>query len=361
MPFDDPYIPDVNNILAQHGRGFAVGTEMRQQNALGQAGKLLAGGDRKGAVNALYEGGQVDAGLKIEEHFRQAARQADADKLAKAERFQRTLGNLAMLADTPEKWTAAINAAKQAGLDVDKWADFGTRDYVIAQAGKANEVLALELNRRKVEATAAAKARPKPRTLSFGDTQKLADKGVQYENIKRYGGDFEDKYAGYGRGGETAMWTARNLPFLTGETTEKAAGFWQDYDRYKNQVRNDLFGSALTASEKQAFEAADISPNMSPKLIRENLAKQQAATKSALAKIGKSLVSSGYAPEAVEGALGVPLEELGVSAPASSGNAMGVGGELDETTLGDLPEGAVIRDENGQRYMRQGDQLVPVE
>jgi hypothetical protein len=149
MAFDNPHIPEIGNILAQHGRGYAMGGQMRQDNAMATAGQALAQGNQKGAVNALYQAGEVESGLKIEDHFRQAARQADADKLAKAERFNRTLGNLAMLADTPEKWTAAIGSAKAAGLDVDKWADFGTRDYVIAQAGKATEALTLELNRRK--------------------------------------------------------------------------------------------------------------------------------------------------------------------------------------------------------------------
>lgn len=155
MAFDQPYIPDVGNILAQQGRGYALGSEMRQQNAMASAGQALAQGNRKGAVNALYQAGEVESGLKIEDHFRQAARQANADNLAKAERFNRTLGNLAMLADTPEKWAAAIGSAKAAGLDVDKWADFGTRDYVLAQANKTVEMINLELERRRTEASAA--------------------------------------------------------------------------------------------------------------------------------------------------------------------------------------------------------------
>lgn len=324
--FDQPYIPDVNNILAQQGRGYALGSEMRQQNALGAAGKLLAQGDRKGATNALYEGGQVDAGLKMEEQFRQDARQADADKLAKAERFNKTLGNLAMLADTPEKWTAAIGAAKQAGLQVDNWADFGTRDYVLSKAGMATEALTLELNRRKVEAAAQAKrdaltakqeaaSRPKPRALSVNEATKLSEKGTQYENVQRYGSTFKDDYAGYGRGGETTMWAARNTPFLTGPTTENAASWWQDYDRYKNQVRNELFGSALTAAETEAFEKSDINPNMDPGLIKQNLQRQQEAVQSALRKTARSLAASGYTKDAIEQAIGVPLEDLDSPTP----------------------------------------------
>lgn len=154
MPYDfgSPYIPDVNNILAAGAKGYAMGNQMRQQNAMSLAGQSLAQGDQTGAKNALYQAGEVESGLKLEDHLRQAARQADADKLAKTLRHNETLGNLAQLADTPEKWTVAIGQAKAAGLDVDKWSDFGTRNVVLAQAGKANEVLAAELARRREQA-----------------------------------------------------------------------------------------------------------------------------------------------------------------------------------------------------------------
>ncbi len=313
--------PGAGGALAAYGQAYGLGKDMREQNTLQQAGEALAGGDQTGARNALYEGGQVDAGLKLEDHFRQTARQATADQLAKAQRANETLGNLALAADTPEKWSAAINAAKSAGLDVDKYADFGSRGFVLAQGKKTSDWLLMEAERRKTEADQALKgdaidakiaaaAKPKAKSLSYNDTQKLAEKGVQLENVKRYGDTFQDESAGYGRGGETAMWLARNLPILTGPKTENSANWWQDYDRYKNKVRNELFGSALTAGEQEAFDKADINPNMDPKLIRENLARQKHATESALAKTTRSLTASGYSPEAVEGAVGVPLDQL---------------------------------------------------
>lgn len=357
--------PDVNRTLANYSTGYALGQDQRKQNALAEAGQLMARNDQTGARNALYNAGQMSEGLQIDDRMRAAARQARDDQLAKAKRSNEVLANMALLADTPEKWAVVIGNAKRAGLQVDNWADFGTRDYVLAQGGKVREFLDMELKERALAAKQAAAARPKPRTLSFGDTQKLAEEGSHLENVKRYGEQFSDDFAGYGTGGDTTMAIARNFPVFTGEKTEKAAAFWQDYDRYKNQVRNKLFGSALTAPEKEAFEKADVNPNMDPKLIRQNLARQKAATISALGKTARSLVASGYTPEAVEGALGVSLQDLGVQPPqgaaGSGGGSLGVGSELDEAGLQGLPEGAVIRDESGQRYMRQGDQLVPVD
>jgi hypothetical protein len=149
MAFDNPYIPNVDNILSQHQRGLATGQHMREQNTLSQAGERFAQGDQSGTVNALAKGGMLDKAVEMQNQFRAAASTAEADKLAKAQRANEVLGNLAMLADTPEKWAVAFERAKAAGLDVDQWQDFGTRDFVLAQAGKAKEVLDMELARRK--------------------------------------------------------------------------------------------------------------------------------------------------------------------------------------------------------------------
>lgn len=364
--------------LNAYAKAYGLGQEQRQQNALSQAGEALASGDQTGARNALYQSGQVDAGLKLEDHFRQTARQATADQLAKAQRVNDVLGELALAADTPEKWAVSIGVAKKAGLDVDKYADFGTRNFVLAQGKKTSDWLNMEAERRKqesdaalkqqaIDAKAAAASRPKPRALGLNDTNKLAEKGSTLDSVNSFNTDFKDEYAGYSMGGETAMLYGRNAPsWAVGSNTEQAANFWQGYDRYKNKVRNELFGSALTAQEKAAFEAADVNANMRPDLIKKNLARQQKIVNTALGRVAKSMVASGYNQEAIETAIGKPLQDLGVEAPSGGGGSAGgggsldVGAELDEDSLESLPEGAVIRAENGQRYKRQGNHLVPV-
>jgi hypothetical protein len=314
-----PYIPDSSEWFRSAGQGYAQGEAIRNRNLRVDAGGQAAEGDMKGARSTLYEGGDFEGGNQVN----QMMRQASDDALKKTERFHSTLGNLALAADTPEKWTAAVTAAKSAGLDVSKYGDFGSRQMLLAQSGKTIEAINMEAERRKVEADQAIKresiqarltksAQPKPRNLSFNDTEKLAKQGVQLESVTRYGDTFKDEFAGYGRGGESTMFIARNLPIFTGPTTESAATWWQDYDRYKNVVRNELFGSALTEGEQRAFESADITPNMDAKQIRANLKRQKEATESALARKTRALTASGYNPEAIEGAVGVPLDELRV-------------------------------------------------
>lgn len=319
-----PYIPDSSEWFKSRAQGYALGDTMRNRDLRIDAGGQAAEGDMAGAKATLYEGGDFEGGNQVN----QMMRQASDDALKKTERFHSTLGNLALAADTPEKWSAAVGAAKSAGLDVSKYGDFGSRQMLLAQSGKTIEAINMEAERRRAEASQALKledqaikresiqarltkaAQPKPRNLSFNDTEKLAKKGVQLEGVTRYGETFKDEFAGYGRGGDTMMFIARNLPILAGPTTESAATWWQDYDRYKNTVRNELFGSALTEAEQRAFESADITPNMKPEIIRANLKRQKDATKSALAKTTTALTASGYNPEAVEGAVGVPLADL---------------------------------------------------
>lgn len=318
-----PYIPDSGEWFKSAGQGYALGETVRNRDLKVDAGGQAAEGDLKGAKSTLYEGGDFEGGNQVS----QMMRQASDDALKKTERFHSTLGNLVLSVKSlpeeqrPAAWARAVQAAKGIGIDVSKYEDPSSMDTILAQSGKTLEALNMEAERRKIEADQAIKReaiaarttkamQPKPRNLSFNDTEKLAKKGVQLEGVTRYGETFKDEFSGYGRGGDSMMWIARNLPVLTGPTTEGAATWWQDYDRYKNTVRNELFGSALTEAEQRAFESADITPNMDPKQIRANLARQKDATKSALAKTTRALTASGYNPEAVEGAVGVPLADL---------------------------------------------------
>ena len=75
-------------------------------------------------------------------------------------------------------------------------------------------------------------------------------------------------------------------------------------------MRNKLFGSALTETERNEFDKAQITPGMNAELVKKNLARQDAASKKAAAKLAQSYLADGYKPEAVEAALGYRLEDL---------------------------------------------------
>lgn len=174
------------------------------------------------------------------------------------------------------------------------------------------------------------------RRMSAGDVAKLTDEGGKMQAVNRFSETFNDSYAGYGGQmiGNAAMTAGRYLPSsIAPGKTEEASRWWQDYDRYKNQIRNDLFGSALTANEQAAFERADINPGMSPKQIRENLTRQSEAMKSAAKRKAQALSSEGYSTDTVASAYGLKPSDLGVSgkpsAPAAPSQAAPAAGKPD--------------------------------
>lgn len=93
---------------------------------------------------------------------------------------------------------------------------------------------------------------------------------------------------------------------------EQQAQWWSDYQSQKNIVRNKLFGSALTATEKGEFDKANISPEMDPKLIEKNLARQREAARAAAAKLANAYAKQGYSREAIEDAIGYSLDDIGM-------------------------------------------------
>ena len=153
-----------------------------------------------------------------------------------------------------------------------------------------------------------APARPLPSTT----VNSLAGAGASYADNKRLSSGFEDKFGGQPLIGEWANLYGRTVA-PDGSDSANQASWWQDYQTQKNKTRNDLFGSALTATEKGEFEKADINPGMSPGAIRKNLERQQNAATRAAKKLADYYTKVGYEPDQIEAAIGVPLSELGIS------------------------------------------------
>lgn len=170
---------------------------------------------------------------------------------------------------------------------------------------------------------AANEAKAKPRQASIGDIRKLSEEGGKYANVAGFGDTFDDKYAGYRSQwvGETANTIGRNAPGMVSEDTAKGAQWWQGYDRYKNVIRNDQFGSALTATEKAAFEQADINPGMDPKTIRVNLKRQKEIIGGAIAREAGAMVEAGYDPNVIAKSYGIKLSDFGIEPKSKKGAA----------------------------------------
>jgi hypothetical protein len=125
--------------------------------------------------------------------------------------------------------------------------------------------------------------------------------------------------------------------------------WWQQYDRYKNEVRNELFGASLTAGEQAAFEAADITPNMSPAVVRKNLAKQAQLIQQGLQRKGKTWSAQGYNREAIQEATGVELDAPKAASPRDKMPAK----PQTDADFARLPSGALYIDpDDGKTYRK---------
>jgi hypothetical protein len=147
----EPYIPRFSEFANAANQGYALGETMRGRNLLVDAGKQMAAGNARGARNTLYAGGNFDEGGKIDARLRADAAAAQTQSLEKAAKINGIIGNLAMSADTPEKWARAIETAKGMGIDVSRYGDFSAREFALAQVGKTDEMLKMELERRKAD------------------------------------------------------------------------------------------------------------------------------------------------------------------------------------------------------------------
>ena len=162
-----------------------------------------------------------------------------------------------------------------------------------------------------------AKVDIRSRQFTVNDLTKLREEGTKFANVSRFAETFKPEYAGYSVGGDLAMGAAR-IGFPVAATPE-AASWWQDYDRFKNLVRNEMFGSALTATEKAAFEKADINPNMDPKLIGLNLKRQQQIATEGVRRQASAMVTAGYDPAVIAQAYGLDPRTLAADAPQGGG------------------------------------------
>ena len=140
----------------------------------------------------------------------------------------------------------------------------------------------------------------------------LASLGQKLTDVRGFASTFDDAFAArgvMGMGGDARNWFDRNLG-----SGSAAANWWQSYDRYKNVVRNELFGAALTAGETANFEKSDINPSMNAATIRANLKRQQDVLEQAAARRSASLKVQGYNKQAID-----LLSGAAPTAPAPSG------------------------------------------
>jgi hypothetical protein len=162
------------------------------------------------------------------------------------------------------------------------------------------------------EATAKAEKAKDGKEIKFGDATKLAGQSTGVDNLVGIYESFKPEFAGFGTNavGEVAVFAAGK------QSDEKSVAlyqWWQDYQNNINKVRNDLFGSALTAPEKAEFEKAMVTKGMNSAQAQKNLRRQAELAQKAYDKIDNVLRVQGYSKAALDA-----LKPTGIRPPMSN-------------------------------------------
>ena len=145
------------------------------------------------------------------------------------------------------------------------------------------------------------------RPLAQASLDRLNDAAGHLSTITRLNESFKPDY--FGKVFDT-VGNAQNAFAKRGFGDESQANWFQDYQSFKNLVRNQLFGAALTKTERDEFEKANISPGMSAELAQKNLQRQQEIATQGAQRLARSMIANGADPRVVMEAFGDRGEEL---------------------------------------------------
>lgn len=287
--------------------GYQSGRQFVQDQAMRAAGPDLASGNYQGALARLMAGGNPQLALAVA-----GLANSNRDFQFRQQEAQRAQGNAdRSFAEGQRQFNVGAEGSRvPQGFQPDP-----TRpgSYRPIPGGPQDPAYIAETR--------------KGPNLSVGDITKLSEEGGKYANLTGFIGTFKDNFGGKGLGvvGEAQNWAGRNLPPVTENIKNNAeqATWWQSYDRYKNVVRNDLFGSALTATEQAAFDKADINPGMQPDQIRKNLEIQRQVVEGGIKRKAGALVAAGHDANTIGKAYGLTPEQLGV--PTKKGSQVAGG------------------------------------
>lgn len=166
----------------------------------------------------------------------------------------------------------------------------------------------------------------KERPVSDGAAKRYEDSIGIYAGLKGAVGGFQDEFAG-----NTLTGGAENsLQSLnSGIGTPGQRDWWSNFRSNDNLIRNDLFGAALTDTEKKAYEETTVSERMDPKIVRKNLARRAEIIRGALARRTNFMKKNGSDPEAIDALAGEFSADFSPEYKAPSADGLGTGESKD--------------------------------
>lgn len=128
-----------------------------------------------------------------------------------------------------------------------------------------------------------------PKALSDSAIEKLGKKSSVADAFINLKSGFKQEYGGFK---SSLLGDAKKEYESRFGQGSDFVDWWQKYQEQKNIVRHELYGSALTETEKSEFDKANIHPGMAPKQIEINLSRQEALNKRAAAKLARAYTAS---------------------------------------------------------------------
>jgi len=186
-----------------------------------------------------------------------------------------------------EKLTTINNTALN--RESDKSARAMAQASSLATQALTRQMIELNINKARDAALRAADGKE----IKLADSTKLADKAASVEKLTDLSTSFKPSFAGYptDAAGNLAVLVAGKL---SDSDSVDLFQWWQTYQEHVNKVRNDLFGAALTASEKGEFDKAMVTKGMDPTQAKANLARQAELAGRAYNKLDNVLRVQGY-------------------------------------------------------------------
>lgn len=142
-----------------------------------------------------------------------------------------------------------------------------------------------------------------PRDLTDGGIKALGEQGTRLLNVHSVINTFKPDYAGQLSGG-----ISNKVGKITGGNVVGAnpdqVGWWENYQGFVNQVRNELFGAALTPGEKAEFEKTIVKPNTDPEVAKSNLLRQWELVRGASERTAGTYAAGNVNQEQVRAAFG---------------------------------------------------------
>jgi hypothetical protein len=169
-------------------------------------------------------------------------------------------------------------------------------------AGAQRRLIGANADKAGREAKEGPAPKP-PRDLTDGGIKTLGEQGSKLLNVHSIVNTFKPDYTGQLAGGMSNKVGKLTGGNLVGANPDQV-GWWENYQGFVNQVRNELFGAALTPGEKAEFEKTVVKPSTDPEVAKNNLLRQWEIVKGASERGASTYAAGNVNREQVGAAFG---------------------------------------------------------